>query len=92
MHELSKGDAMTSKENGVHSKPSVNEFGWWWQKENLDNIEGDIEDAVMRFKIKFKREPLHGMIFGPEASAPLLIKGLQIWQDPKVPENVVILQ
>ena len=83
---------MTAKDNGVHSKPSVNEFGWWWQKEKLDDIEEDIAEAIMGFRIRFKREPLHGIIFGPKASAPLLIRGLQIWQDPQVPENVVILQ
>ena len=83
---------MTAKDNGVHSKPSVNEFGWWWQKEKLDDIEEDIKEAVIKFKTKFNKAPLHGMIFGPKASAPVVIGGLQVWQDPQVPENVVILQ
>jgi len=38
---------MTAKLNGVHNRPNVNELGWWWQKEKLDNIDEDIAEAVM---------------------------------------------
>ena len=83
---------MTAKENGVHSKPSMQEFGWWWQKAYLDDIDMDIHEAILGFKMRFHREPLHAIIYGKENEKPIMIHNLQVWQDPQVPENVVVLQ
>lgn len=83
---------MTAKLNGTHSKPNMQEFGWWWQKEKLDDIETDIHEAILGFKIRFRREPLHAIIYGKENEKPIMISNIQVWQDPQVPENVVVLQ
>jgi len=92
LHELSKDDAMTAKENGVHSKPSMKEFGWWWQKAYLDDIDMDIHEAIMGFRMRFHKEPLHAIIWGPSEKDPITIHNLPVWQDPEVPQNVVVLQ
>lgn len=83
---------MIAKHNGVHSKPSMNELGWWWQKAHLDDIDKDIEEAIVGFKMRFKIEPLHAIVYGPENSTPMRIHDLLVWQDPEVPQNVVVLQ
>ena len=83
---------MVAKQNGTHSKPSTKELGWWWQKMYLDDIERDIQEAVMGFRFRFRREPLHAIIWGPDSDAPIMIHNLPVWQDPEVPENVVVLQ
>ena len=83
---------MIAKLNGVHSKPSMNELGWWWQKNHLDDIEKDIEEAIMGFVFRFKCAPLHAIVFGPESTIPIRIHDLLVWQDPEVPEHVVVLQ
>ena len=83
---------MTAKENGVHSKPNMEEFGWWWQKSYLDDIDMDIHEAILGFRMRFHREPLHAIIYGKENEKPIMIHNLQVWQNPQVPENVVVLQ
>jgi len=91
LHKLNKDIVMTAKENGVHSKPSMQEFGWWWQKESLDDIEMEIHQAIQGFKMRFHREPLHAIIYG-KAEKPIMIHNIPVWQDPEVPQNVVVLQ
>ena len=83
---------MTAKENGVHSKPSMKEFGWWWQKAYLDDIEMDIHEAVLGFRMRFKKEPLQAIVWGAEEKEPKWIHNIPVWQDPEVPQNVVVLQ
>ncbi len=81
-----------AKQNGLHSKPSMKELGWWWQKNHLDDIDRDIEEAIIGFRFRFKIDPLHAIVWGAEESPPTTIHGLTVWQDPEVPQNVVVLQ
>ena len=83
---------MVAKQNGLHSKPSMNELGWWWQKGHLDDIEQDIAEAKMGFRLRFRKDPLHAIVFGPESETPVWVQDLMVWRDPEVPENVVVLQ
>ena len=81
-----------AKQNGLHSKPSMNELGWWWQKSHLDDIDRDIEEAIIGFKFRFKIEPLHAIVWGDDNSPPITIQGITVWQDKDVPKNIVVLQ
>ena len=70
MHELGKDVAMTAKDNGVHSKPNMKEFGWWWQKAYLDDMDMDIHEAILGFRMRFRKEPLQAIVWAQKKRNP----------------------
>jgi hypothetical protein len=81
-----------AKFNGLNSRPNKNEMGWWWQKAYLDDIDRDIEEAIVGFRRRFNMDPLHAIVWGSDDASPITIQGITVWQDPDVPQNVVVLQ